>query len=124
MAASAPLGAQPGLDRIIIGLGASPAAERTFWVSPAIKASFCPGSGLRTKSTAPALSALRCKMVGIIMTGMGRDGADGLLQMRKAGAYTIGQDKESSVVYGMPMVACPGKGEILWASQTALPPPA
>ena len=44
-------------------------------------------------------------MVGIIMTGMGRDGADGLLQMRKAGAYTIGQDKESSVVYGMPMVA-------------------
>ena len=39
------------------------------------------------------------------MTGMGRDGADGLLQMRKAGAYTIGQDKESSVVYGMPMVA-------------------
>uniref|UniRef100_UPI00289DF82A CheB methylesterase domain-containing protein n=1 Tax=Oscillibacter sp. TaxID=1945593 RepID=UPI00289DF82A len=44
-------------------------------------------------------------MVGIIMTGMGRDGADGLLAMRKAGAYTIGQDKESSVVYGMPMVA-------------------
>ena len=48
---------------------------------------------------------VRCKMVGIIMTGMGRDGADGLLQMRKAGAYTIGQDQESSVVYGMPMVA-------------------
>ena len=48
---------------------------------------------------------VRCKMVGIIMTGMGRDGADGLLRMRKAGAYTIGQDKESCVVYGMPMVA-------------------
>ena len=48
---------------------------------------------------------VKCRMVGIIMTGMGRDGADGLLQMRKAGAYTIGQDKESSVVYGMPMVA-------------------
>ena len=44
-------------------------------------------------------------MVGIIMTGMGRDGADGLLRMRKAGAYTIGQDKDSCVVYGMPMVA-------------------
>ena len=43
--------------------------------------------------------------VGIIMTGMGRDGAGGLLQMRKSGAYTIGQDKESCVVYGMPMVA-------------------
>ncbi len=48
---------------------------------------------------------VRCKMVGIIMTGMGRDGADGLLKMRQAGAYTIGQDKESCVVYGMPMVA-------------------
>ena len=48
---------------------------------------------------------VRCAMVGIIMTGMGRDGADGLLAMRRAGAYTIGQDKASCVVYGMPMVA-------------------
>ena len=48
---------------------------------------------------------LSCRMVGIIMTGMGRDGASGLLEMRKAGAYTIGQDKDSCVVYGMPMVA-------------------
>ena len=45
------------------------------------------------------------KMVGIIMTGMGADGAKGLLEMRKKGAYTIGQDKESCVVYGMPGVA-------------------
>ena len=44
-------------------------------------------------------------MVGIIMTGMGQDGAAGLLAMRQRGAYTIGQDKESSVVYGMPKVA-------------------
>ena len=43
--------------------------------------------------------------VGAIMTGMGSDGADGLLEMRKQGAYTIGQDKESCVVYGMPMCA-------------------
>ena len=43
--------------------------------------------------------------VGIIMTGMGRDGADGLLSMKKKGAFTIGQDAESCVVYGMPMVA-------------------
>lgn len=43
--------------------------------------------------------------VGIIMTGMGRDGADGLLAMRQSGAFTIGQDKDSCVVYGMPMVA-------------------
>ena len=39
------------------------------------------------------------------MTGMGRDGAAGLLQMRQAGAYTIGQDQDSCVVYGMPAVA-------------------
>lgn len=45
------------------------------------------------------------RAVGIILTGMGGDGAEGLLHMRKAGAFTIGQDKESSVVYGMPMVA-------------------
>lgn len=48
---------------------------------------------------------VKCHMVGIIMTGMGRDGASGLLEMRKAGAYTIGQDKDSCVVYGMPCVA-------------------
>lgn len=43
--------------------------------------------------------------VGVILTGMGKDGAEGLLSMRKAGASTIGQDKQSCVVYGMPMVA-------------------
>jgi two-component system chemotaxis response regulator CheB len=43
--------------------------------------------------------------VGIILTGMGRDGASGLLNMKKAGAFTIGQDEKTSVVYGMPMVA-------------------
>ena len=36
---------------------------------------------------------------------MGRDGASGLLKMRQKGAYTIGQNKETCVVYGMPMVA-------------------
>lgn len=48
---------------------------------------------------------VRCKMMGIILTGMGADGAEGLLRMRRKGAYTIGQDKESCVVYGMPGVA-------------------
>ena len=48
---------------------------------------------------------VRCPMVGIIMTGMGADGAKGLLKMRQKGAFTIGQDEKSSVVYGMPGVA-------------------
>lgn len=43
--------------------------------------------------------------IGILLTGMGNDGAKGLLQMRKKGAVTIGQDEKTSVVYGMPMVA-------------------
>lgn len=43
--------------------------------------------------------------IGVIMTGMGSDGADGIVHMRQQGAYTIGQDKETCVVYGMPMTA-------------------
>jgi two-component system chemotaxis response regulator CheB len=43
--------------------------------------------------------------LGIIMTGMGDDGAAGLLEMRNAGAHTLGQDQESCVVYGMPKEA-------------------
>jgi two-component system chemotaxis response regulator CheB len=43
--------------------------------------------------------------VGIIMTGMGDDGARGLLEMRKAGAATLAQDEESCVVFGMPKEA-------------------
>ncbi|UAL11140.1 chemotaxis response regulator protein-glutamate methylesterase [Caulobacter segnis] len=45
------------------------------------------------------------KAVGAILTGMGRDGAQGLLGMRKAGAKTLGQDEASCVVYGMPRAA-------------------
>jgi len=43
--------------------------------------------------------------VGVIMTGMGRDGASGLLEMKKAGAKTIAQDEETCVVFGMPKEA-------------------
>ncbi|MEE3502562.1 chemotaxis response regulator protein-glutamate methylesterase [Acidiphilium acidophilum] len=45
------------------------------------------------------------RSLGVILTGMGRDGAQGLLDMRRAGAETIGQDEASCIVYGMPKVA-------------------
>ena len=45
------------------------------------------------------------KAVAALLTGMGKDGADGLLAIRRSGGHTIGQDEESCVVYGMPKVA-------------------
>ena len=43
--------------------------------------------------------------VGALLTGMGRDGADGLLRLRTAGWHTIAQDEATSIVYGMPKAA-------------------
>jgi two-component system chemotaxis response regulator CheB len=52
-----------------------------------------------------SIAALRTQSVGVILTGMGRDGASGLKRLRDSGGPTLGQDAESSVVYGMPRVA-------------------
>ncbi|MDR3055533.1 MAG: chemotaxis response regulator protein-glutamate methylesterase [Zoogloeaceae bacterium] len=54
---------------------------------------------------ASAAAVMGKQAVGVILTGMGRDGAQGLLSMRKAGARTFGQDEASCVVYGMPREA-------------------
>jgi len=54
--------------------------------------------------------------VGVLLTGMGRDGAQGLFEMRQAGAKTIAQDKETSVVWGMP-----GEAVALGAASEVLP---
>lgn len=62
----------------------------------------CPSVDVLFNSVAQVCGA---KAVGILLTGMGRDGADGLLRMRQAGARTIGQDEATSVVYGMPRAA-------------------
>ena len=62
----------------------------------------CPSVDVLFDSVA---SAVGRDAVGVIMTGMGADGAKGLLAMRKRGARTIGQDESSSIVYGMPKVA-------------------
>ena len=52
-----------------------------------------------------SVARLNRPSVGVILTGMGRDGAQGLLTMRKGGARTLGQDESSCVVYGMPKAA-------------------
>ncbi len=62
----------------------------------------CPSVDVLFESVASVAGA---NAIGVILTGMGKDGADGLLAMRRAGARTIGQNEESCVVYGMPKVA-------------------
>jgi two-component system chemotaxis response regulator CheB len=62
----------------------------------------CPSVDVLFQSVAKAAAS---NAVGVILTGMGSDGARGLLAMRRAGAKTIGQDEKSCVVYGMPKVA-------------------
>lgn len=62
----------------------------------------CPSVDVLFESVA---KAAKKDAVGIILTGMGGDGAKGLLAMRKAGAHTIGQDESTCIVYGMPKVA-------------------
>ena len=54
---------------------------------------------------ASAAKVVGRKAVGAILTGMGKDGAQGLLEMRQAGAVTLGQDEKSSLIYGMPRAA-------------------
>ncbi len=62
----------------------------------------CPSVNVLFSSVAKAAGR---QAIGVILTGMGGDGAQGLLEMRKAGAQTIGEDEASCVVYGMPKVA-------------------
>lgn len=62
----------------------------------------CPSVDVLFSSVAKAAGN---KAVGVILTGMGGDGAKGLLEMRNAGALTVGQDEATCVVYGMPKVA-------------------
>ncbi len=62
----------------------------------------CPSVDVLFQSVA---EVVKNNAVGIILTGMGGDGAKGLLEMKKAGARTIGQDESTCIVYGMPQVA-------------------
>ncbi len=62
----------------------------------------CPSVDVLMHSVAEHVGA---NAVGVMLTGMGHDGADGMLAMRRAGARTIAQDEKSCVVFGMPKVA-------------------
>jgi two-component system chemotaxis response regulator CheB len=75
---------------------------------------FCPSAGYLFEAVAEAYGA---SAIGILLSGMGRDGAKGLLRLRNVGAVTIAQDEETSVVFGMP-----GEAVRVGAAQFVLPP--
>ncbi|MEG0962321.1 MAG: chemotaxis response regulator protein-glutamate methylesterase [Lachnospiraceae bacterium] len=62
----------------------------------------CPSVDVLFQSVARAAGNIA---IGVILTGMGGDGAKGLLEMREAGACTIGQNESSCIIYGMPKIA-------------------
>ena len=70
----------------------------------------CPGDKINGYRPAvdvlfQSISQTEPRAIGVLLTGMGRDGARGLLSLRRAGAYTLVQDEASSVVWGMPKAA-------------------
>jgi len=73
------------------------------YVSPGAKVSgHCPSVDVMFDSVSKVAGR---NAVGVLLTGMGADGAKGLTEMKRTGAHTIGQDEASCVVYGMPMEA-------------------
>lgn len=85
-------------------------ARRTFELDTTTRASYTPSADILLSSVA---LNYRQRAIGIVLTGMGNDGADGLQRMANAGAYTITQDEATSVVYGMPQAARPAAQAVL-----------
>jgi two-component system, chemotaxis family, protein-glutamate methylesterase/glutaminase len=90
----------PGNRHTLIGRNGAQYVVRV--VDGPLVARHRPSVDVLFRSVAQAAGA---NAVGVIMTGMGDDGADGLLEMRKAGAATIAQDEQTCVVFGMPKAA-------------------
>lgn len=90
--------------------------ERVMLVTPPSRppSLLCPSADFLFESLARAYGP---HAIGVLLTGMGRDGAGGLLKMKRAGAITIAQDKDSSVIHGMP-----GEAIALGAADFILPP--
>jgi two-component system chemotaxis response regulator CheB len=85
-----------------LGLSITPAGLRCRLIDSEPVHGFKPSIDVLFRSVAETAGS---RSIGVIMSGMGRDGVDGLLAMRKAGARTLGQDALTSVVYGMPKAA-------------------
>ncbi len=100
----APDGSQMGITR----------GGRILLAKDSVEDGFCPSASYLFSSVAEAYG--RCA-AGILLTGMGRDGAGGLLRLRQMGGLTIAQDEETSVIFGMP-----GEAVRLGAAEYVLSP--
>ncbi len=96
----------PGGRHLRISLGSDGAARLEIIDDPPLHG-VRPSADVLFRSLAETFGAAA---VGVVLTGMGRDGADGLRAMRQAGAFGIVQDEATSTVYGMPRTALSGAG--------------
>ncbi|MEL6180468.1 MAG: chemotaxis-specific protein-glutamate methyltransferase CheB, partial [Myxococcota bacterium] len=92
----------PGDQHMAVRRGSNGQASFVRVYKDAPVSGHCPSVDVLFKSVA---THFRSKAIGALLTGMGEDGARGMLAMRKAGARTLAQDEETCVVYGMPRAA-------------------